>query len=159
MQPRLEDRPEQFYLAIPATTSMEQLGQVVTTHIQELQAWFAAHNIQPQGPPFVRYRAIDMPARLDIEVGIPVAVNASAPPHNRIKQDTLPQGLYGVLLHTGPLDKLVEANATLQKWAETEGMDWQLDGTTWAARTETMLTPPDVNPPQVEIAYLVRDTR
>lgn len=161
--PRLEVRHEQPYVAIAATTSIQEEAQTVTALMQDMQAWLTKRRIQTAGPPFVRYRLINMPNRLDIEVGFPLTAPVAVTTEEHLLFDVLPKGQYGVLVYTGPLDGLIEANAQLQRWAKAQGIAWQASeteaGTEWAARTETMLMVSDPadkpNESQVEIAYLV----
>jgi hypothetical protein len=67
------------------------------------------------------------------------------------------------LLHVGPYDGLVGANATLQEWAKERGIRWQMTdaGSRWAARFEQYLTDPsresDPSRLETELAYLTAD--
>ncbi len=160
-EPRIEHRPARRTLAIEATTSMQQEAKVVVSTMPRLQAWLASRRLQADGPPFVRYRRIDMPHRLDIEVGVPVATAAEG--DGEVVAGELPAGRYAVLVHTGPTHELVEANAVLQKWAQEQQVDFdvQQEGSSsiWAARLETSLTDPAAEPDprsrRTEIAYLL----
>jgi hypothetical protein len=68
-----------------------------------------------------------------------------------------------VLVHVGPVQGLVEANATLQRWAEQRGVQFEVTqegrASVWSARTETLLSDsqsePNPSRQQTEIAYLV----
>ena len=160
--PRIENRAERQYLGIPVSTSMAEEAQVIGEHLAELQAWMRNHEIEPTGGLFVRYRQIEMPHRLEIEVCLPVQ---EAPPGDgRVRGNALPEGRYAVLLHTGPFDQLVDANERLQRWAAQEGIEFQTkqrgETTEWTSRVETYLTDPqrelDPEKHQTEIAYLLR---
>ena len=157
-QPRLENRPAVPYLGIPVFTSMAEEAQVIDAHLAELQRWMHAKAIAPTGPPFVRYRQIDMPDRMEIEVCLPV--DEAPPGDGRVRGNELPEGRYAVLVHEGPLDGLVQANEELQRWARQEGIEFQThqrgEATDWTSRTETILNEPGVSPEQTEIAYLLK---
>ena len=160
-EPRIEYRPARRTLAIAAITSMAQEGEVVPSTLLRLQGWMVSRRLQADGPPFVRYRRIDMPHRLDIEVCVPVA--AAGEGDGEVVAGELPAGQYAVLVHTGPMEELVEANALLQKWAQEQQVDFDMHAegswSVWAARIETSLTDPAVEPDprsrRTEIAYLL----
>jgi effector-binding domain-containing protein len=70
----------------------------------------------------------------------------------------LPAGDYVTLLHVGPYDGLVQANAALQQWASQRHVRWAMDGETWLGRIERYLTDPSQEPDpsklETELAYL-----
>ena len=105
------------------------------------------------------YRVIDMDGDLQIEVGWPVA--AEIPPDDRVGTGTLPAGRYVVGTHVGPYDGLLEANAELQAWAESQGLTWAVHGERWDARFESYVSDPLIEPDparwQTEIVYLLSD--
>lgn len=159
--PRIEHRPARRTLTIAATTSMQQEAEVLASTLMRLQSWMASRQLRADGPPFVRYRRIDMPHRLEIEVGVPVAMGAEG--DGEVIAGELPAGRYAVLVHTGPKEELVEANALLQKWAEEQRVDFDVrpegPSSVWSARLETSLTDaaaePDPRSRRTEIAYLL----
>jgi effector-binding domain-containing protein len=63
------------------------------------------------GAPLWRYRVIDMAAKLEIDVAVPVA--GAAIGDNRIIADILPAGRYATLIYTGPYEGLMQATADL----------------------------------------------
>lgn len=161
-QPYLDYRAERPYLGIPVFTSMNEEARVIAEHLAELREWMKSRQMAAVGAPFVRYRQIDMPDRLEIDVCLPVE---SAPPGDgRVRGSALPAGQYAVLLHTGPHDALVAANEKLQRWAAQQGIRFQAhergDAIDWTSRVETYLTDArserDANKLQTEIAYLVQ---
>jgi effector-binding domain-containing protein len=101
-----------------------------------------------------------MDAELDIELAVPVA--GGAPADDRVHQAELPAGRYVVLLHVGPYDGLIDANATVQDWAEEHNIRWRRDhGSAWGGRVERYLTDPSAEPDssrwETELAYLIDD--
>lgn len=160
-EPRIEHRPCRLYVGIATTTSMQQEAEAVPAALNRLKDWMDSHAVQAEGPPFVRYRRIDMPDRLDIEVCLPVA--AAAGGGAELMAGELPAGRYAVLVHTGPVEELVDANAALQAWARRHRVGFAVEETgstsVWAARIETTLTGPgdDADPQhrKTEIAYLL----
>lgn len=160
--PRIEQRCEQPYLGIPVETSMDQLAQVIATHLEELETWMRAEGISATGAPFVRYRRIKMPELLVIEVCLPVQ---TAPPGDgRVRGNAIPEGPYAVGVHEGPVEGLVEANAQLQRWAREQGLELLTqdsgDVEGWTSRIETYLGDPqgdsDAGQSRTEIAYLLK---
>jgi effector-binding domain-containing protein len=109
--------------------------------------------------PFIRYHVIDMDAELEIEIAAPVA--AAVPGSGRVQAGELPAGRYVTLVHTGPYNGLVAANAALQDWARDQGISLECsqDGHRFRGRVEFYPTDPREEPDtakwQVEIAYLI----
>jgi effector-binding domain-containing protein len=159
-QPKIEDRPARPYVAVAETVSMQQLPAAVDRGFPEVFGWLQANRLQPAGAPFIRYVHVDMPSELSIELGVPI--DGEAPVDERVQQGLLPAGRYAVLVHIGPYDGLVGANAALQQWARARDIVWAMDdGGRWRARVENYLTDPSQEPDaskwQTELAYLIAD--
>jgi effector-binding domain-containing protein len=155
-QPQIEQRDRQPYVAIPATVKMQDLAAAIDVGYRDLFAWLAAHSLPPAGPPFIRYLTVNMDAELTLELAVPV--DGSAPADGPVRPGVLPAGDYVTLLHVGPYDGLVQANAALQQWASERDVRWAMDGETWLGRIERYLTDPSQEPDpskfQTELAYL-----
>jgi effector-binding domain-containing protein len=164
-QPRIQERAEQRYLAIPLTVTMEGgFGEEVESGFSELFGWLEEHGVAPAGAPFIRFLVIDMAGELEIELAVPVAEGVSG--DGRFRADVLPGGRYVTLLHVGPYDDLVASNAALQEWAAEQGIVWDSwdtdSGSAWRCRVERYLTDPSVVPDpsewKVEVAYLIAES-
>jgi effector-binding domain-containing protein len=159
-QPQIERRAAQPYVAIAVDVTMQALPDAVDRGFPELFQWLAAHSIEPAGPPFIRYLRIDMEGELTIELAAPLEVQPPGDEH--VTVGVLPAGRYVTLLHVGPYDGLIAANAALQHWARERDITWQMDGdSTWRGRVERYLTDPSQQPDpsswQTELAYLTTD--
>jgi effector-binding domain-containing protein len=162
-EPKLENRDVQPYAGIRSRVSMQEINTVLPPLIGEVMAWLGARASVPSGPPFFRYRVIDMTKELEIDVGVPVAISLTG--DQRIVTDIIPAGKYATLIHTGHYNQLIEANQALQDWGERIGIRWRKSegehGSVWVSRLEIYLTNPAIesNPEkwQTEIAYLVDD--
>lgn len=158
-QPQIAQRPAQSYVAIPVTTRMQDLAAALDRGFPELFAWLAEHSLVPTGPPFIRYLRVDMDGDLVVELAAPL--DDPAPVDDRVRGGVLPAGRYVMLLHTGPYDGLVQANAAVEHWASERGLGWAMDGPTWRGRLERYLTDPRQEPDasrwQTEVAYLLAD--
>ena len=160
-QPKLENRDAQPYAGIRSRLSIQEVGTVLPPLISEVMAWLRARGSVPTGPPFFRYRVIDMARELEIDVGFPILLPLMG--DQRIVIDTIPAGKYASLIHTGRFDQLIEANKVLQEWGKSNGIEWRKSegerGSVWVSRLEIYLTNPatEANPQkwQTEIAYLV----
>ncbi len=163
--PHLEERPERRYLAVAATTSMDDEPGTIARGLGVLRARLAERGLAAAGPPFVRYLEIDMPATLRIEVCAPVGPGVDG--DDAVQAGTVPAGCYAVLRHAGPPEELVEANARLQRWAELRGLafDVRRQGAVsiWGARLETPIRDPgqphEAQPRETEIAYRLASER
>jgi effector-binding domain-containing protein len=159
-QPEIVQRQALPYAAVAATVTMANLATVVGQGIPELFEWLSVHSIAPVGAPFVRYLMVEMDGEIGIEIAVPVS--GQVPGDKRIQRGDLPGGRYATLLHVGPYDELIHANAIVQRWGHAHGLQWAMnDDATWAGRIERHLTDPSQRPDpsqwQTEIAYLIDD--
>jgi effector-binding domain-containing protein len=159
---RVEERGAQPYVAIGAQVPMHDLSTVIPQSLEEVFAWLGRQGVAPAGPPFIRYLVIDMPARLEVEVGVPVA--SAVPGDGRVSAGLLPAGRYATLVYTG-IDRGIEANAALLAWGAQQGLVWDRwaaqNGDGFGARYESFLTNPDEEPDrakwQTEVAIRLAD--
>lgn len=154
---RLEERAAVAYAAVRMRLSLGELGPALAKLWPEVSAWLDERGIVPSGRPLIRYHVIDMP-EVEISVGLPV--EAGSVGDGRIEVGELPAGRYAVLVHVGPYEGLVQANADLQGWAAENGVAFDgRDGPPgWAGRVEFYLTDPMDDPDplawRTEVAYL-----
>ena len=160
--PTLEDRPEQPYAAIRTQATMQELPTVIPQLHREVFAWLGRQGVAPAGAPFIRYLVIDMAAKLDIELGVPVATAVSG--DGRVSAGVLPAGRYATLVYTGPQNG-VAANAALLDWGAERGLVWDRwvaeNGDGFGARLESYLTDPNDQPDpakwETEVAIRLAD--
>lgn len=161
-EPRIEHRPEQRYLGTRAVMPMSDFDRQIPAMTTQVAAQLAAKGLQATGKPFLRYHVIDMPQRMDVELGIPV----DDVPHvdRGVDISILPAGLYAVLAYTGAKNG-VAANKKLLDWIAAQGEaaarhDSEL-GEVFDARHETFLVDGSVEPEpekwQFEVAIKLRD--
>lgn len=161
-EPKLEDRPDQPYVAIRTRATMQQLDTAIPQGLGEVSAWLQKQGIAPAGAPFCRYLIIDMEALLELEIGWPVARPASG--DGRVQAGVLPAGRYASLIYTG-IDLGIPANRALLEWGPENGLAWDTwatqQGSAWGARCETFLTNPDEQPDrarwETEVAIRLAD--
>jgi effector-binding domain-containing protein len=145
--PTLEDRPGRPYAAIRTQATMQELPAVIPQQLGEVSAWLGRQGVAPAGAPFIRYLVIDMAAKLDVELGVPVATAVSG--DGRVSAGVLPAGRYATLVYTGLQDGIA-ANAALLDWGAEQGLVWDKwvaeNGDGFGARLESYLTDPDDEP-------------
>ena len=157
-EPKIDERAEQAYMGIRTVTPWQQLPTVIPRFIGEVFDFLGQQGIDPRGAPFVRYHAIDR-EELDIEVGVPIAQSASG--DARVQAGSLPAGRYASLIHTGPYDQLVQANAALLDWIASTGA--KIDqrptprGDAFGSRYESYLSEPAEKPERTEVAIRLAD--
>jgi len=148
-EPKLEDRAEQPFVGIRTQVTIQELGTGVIPQLHgEAYKWLEKQGQKPSGPPFLRYHVINMPGKLDIEMGWPVATLLSG--DDRISTGVLPAGRYGTLIYTGDYAGLMEANRVLVDWAKEKGIAWDrwddANGDAFRARYETYIRDPGNEP-------------
>jgi effector-binding domain-containing protein len=150
-EPAVVARPEQATVGIREEVTMATIARVAD-RIVDVAAWLGAHRVPPSGPPYLRYRGIDMAGRLDVEAGFRVATPVAG--DGEVVAGMLPAGRYVVTTHRGHPDGLAAATAALLGWAEQRGLAWDTqetpDGTVWACRLEIYRTDPRVQPDMAE---------
>ncbi len=159
-EPTIEDRAEQHYAGIRTRVPIQELPTVIPQLIGEVAAWLGKQEIAPSGAPFIRYHVIDMAARLDIEIGWPVAKAMTG--DGRVAAGVLPAGRYASLVYTG-VQNGIKANAALLDWGAKQGLkwdNWQAEaGDAFGSRYESVLTDPKEEPDsakwQTEVAIRV----
>jgi effector-binding domain-containing protein len=111
-------------------------------------ASLTARGVAIAGPPFFRYRVIDMSAELVVEAGIPVAGPVDAEQPTFVGE--LPAGRYASIAHIGHPDELMAVTARLLDWAQRRDLAWDvtptLEGEVWGARLEVLMTNPAEEP-------------
>jgi effector-binding domain-containing protein len=159
-EPTLVYRPEQSYVGIRKQVRMKELGSLLPPLTEDVFAWLDKKGLQSAGAPFWRYLIVDMERKLEIDVGIPVAERVRG--EGCILADTLPAGMYAMLLHTGHPDELEDATAQLLAWAEEKDIRWKMDGPEWQGRVEWYYSTPEIEPDmtkwETELAFLTEES-
>jgi effector-binding domain-containing protein len=152
----------QPYVAVTGHVTMQTFPELAD-RLPGVFGWLAAHGVAPAGPPFFRYRVIDMAAELVIEAGVPVAQDVT--PEADLSVDVLPAGRYVTTTYVGPPDHLVEVTAGLLRWAEDRRLVFDVSpspaGEIWGCRLEWLETNPAEQPDpskwQTRLAFRLAD--
>ncbi len=158
------DRPEVHYVAIRERVTMTTFGRIAD-RFDEVFDWVEAHSLAAAGPPFFRYRVIDMERELLVEAGVPL-FEPVAEVDGDVVPGVLPAGRYAVTTHVGHPDELVQVTADLLASGAAHGWVWDRhespDGDVWGCRLELMLTDPRVEPDmsrwETQLAFRLADT-
>ncbi|MEQ4715179.1 GyrI-like domain-containing protein [Nonomuraea sp. B19D2] len=142
--PQIIDFLDRPYLGIRKTITMTSFN-LVGDRIAGLIGWLAERGAAPAGAPFFRYDSINMAEdRLVVQAGVPVATPVAG--EGEIFADVLPAGRYVTASHHGHPDRLVGVISSVLKWAEEQGLTWDMtekDGTEhWGCRLELYRTNP-----------------
>ena len=141
------ERVEQPYVGRRESITMTEFARVAD-HLPRMAAWLAETGVPVAGPPFFRYRVVDMSADMVIEAGIPVTgrLGVAEP----MFFDTLPGGRYATVSHIGHPDELMAVTARLLDWAGDRGLPWDMEptptGEVWTSRLEVLMTDPAREP-------------
>ncbi|RYG32171.1 MAG: AraC family transcriptional regulator [Burkholderiales bacterium] len=158
-EPRIEQRPEQLYVGIGAVMPLDAFERDIPAMTERVLGWLKTRGLKPSGRPFLRYNVIDMPERLDVELGVPVEVAAEG--DGGVKAGVLPAGRYAVMTYQGAKNG-VAANKALFKWIEAQNVEAvshkSADGEVFAARYETFLNDvEDQGALETEVAMKLRE--
>ncbi|HEY2508121.1 MAG TPA: GyrI-like domain-containing protein [Streptosporangiaceae bacterium] len=160
-EPQIIERPPTPYVAITTAATMQNIGAVVPPLGGEVRDWLAARGLTPAGAPFWKYNVIDMEREMQIAAGF--AIPESVDGDERVQSAVLPGGRYAVLWHVGHPRTLIDATARLLKWADAQGLTWDVrptpDGDRWGSRLEFYHDEPgqDMNDWATELAFRLAD--
>ena len=147
-EPKIVHRDDQPYMGIRTQVAMPQLPTVIPQLLDEIHHVLETRGVAPSGAPFIRYHVINMEAKLDIEMGWPVAKALSA--EGNVSAAFLPAGEYATLLYTGDYSGLMDANRVLIEWAQQNGHAWDRwddeNGDAFGSRIEIYHTDPGDEP-------------
>lgn len=147
MEPTIIERVEQPYVGRRESITMTEFARVAD-HLPGMFGWLGERGVTPAGPPFFRYRVIDMSADLVVEAGIPLhePIEVAEPAF----VETLPGGRYATVTHVGHPDELMAVTGRLLDWAAAEGLRWDMEptpsGEVWNCRVEMLMTDPAEEP-------------
>jgi hypothetical protein len=142
----VQDRTEQPYVGLTATIAMDDFS-AVADRLPEIFRRLAERGVQPAGPPFFRYKVIDMEREMVVEAGVPVAEPLIV---DGLEADVLPPGRHVTTTFTGHPKQLMSVTADLLRWADDQGLAFDQHagplGDVWGCRLEFYETDPAVEP-------------
>jgi hypothetical protein len=152
----------QPYVAVSGHVTMQTIPELAD-RLPGIFDWLAARHLAPAGPPFFRYRVIDMATELVMEAGVPVA--QAVIPEADLSVGVLPAGRYVTTTYVGSPDDLVEVTGGLLRWAEDRRLDFDVSpseaGEVWGCRLEWLETDPAEQPDrsrwQTRLAFRLAD--
>lgn len=115
-------------LSIRETIQIADLSETMDDRLRALWNYMQQHDVQPAGPPVVRYHNFGE-TKTDFEFNIPVAAPIDGA--GRIAAGELPGGPAVTTWHIGPHHNLGEAYARMQAWLnehrrEPDGPAWEV---------------------------------
>jgi effector-binding domain-containing protein len=147
VEPSIVWRDEHPYVGRRESITMTEFARVAD-HLPTMFGWLAERGGSITGPPFFRYRVIDMSAELVVEAGIPVAGSPAVEEPTFI--GSLPAGRYATVSHIGHPDELMAVTGKLLDWAQHQGLEWDVaqtpEGEVWGCRLEILMTNPAEEP-------------
>lgn len=160
--PTVVEHPAQPYVGVRDFVTMTTFAKIAD-RFPQVYGWLAERGIEPAGPPFFRYRVIDMERALEVEAGVPVPDPVA--PTEPVFADTLPAGRYATVSHLGHPDQLIDVTRDLLAWGDEQGLVWDRQdspaGDAWNCRLEFYLTDPseepDMNKWRTDLAFRLAD--
>jgi effector-binding domain-containing protein len=145
--PEVVQQPEQPYVAVTGEVTMDTIP-AIADRLGEVFGWLASRGHEPAGPPFFRYRVIDMDRRLVMEAGAPTTTLLDGA--GEVRAGVLPAGRYVTRTHVGHPVELVQVTAELLAWAQQQGLTFDVrpspEGEVWGARLEWLESDPAEEP-------------
>ncbi|MFS0853438.1 hypothetical protein [Microbacterium sp. 179-I 3D4 NHS] len=153
--PRIERRDGAPTLGIRVVTPFRGMLGVRDSLLRELADWLEEHEVEPDGPCFLRLHTVDMARDMDIEVGVVSGADAAS---DRVHRGSMPGGEYGILAYRGGS---LQANRLLLHDIPDRGRRFDADLATgrWAGRFELLRTDSRSEPRKtawtIELAFLL----
>ncbi len=156
--PRVEERAQTPTLGIREPVPFRTMLSNRDRLLAELISWLTAHEVEPDGPFFLRLHVVDMAGMMDIEVGV---VSGAVSDDDRVRSGVMPAGSYAVLEYR---KTSMAANGMLRNWVRDEGLSLDLQdtaaGEAFAGRFEIYVTDPRSERMKtrwvVQLAFLLR---
>lgn len=113
--------PPQIVATERRHAALAELGTVMHSTLAAI-----ASSVQPpfamQGAPFaIYYNEPFKPDDIDVEMGLPIAGNATVEPSGRVQRRELPGGPVAFTTHVGPYESIGAAYAALYAWLQAQG--------------------------------------
>jgi hypothetical protein len=138
---------QQPYVGLTGHVTMDTIP-ALADRFGEVFDWLARWGVQPAGPPFFRYRVIDMDRRLVMEAGVPTGTVLDG--DGDVRPGVLPAGRYVTTTYVGHPADLVRVTGDLLAWTAAQGLAFDVspsdDGEVWGSRLEWMETDPAREP-------------
>ena len=146
-EPHIDERPAVPFVGTTTGVTTSTFAEIAD-RLPTLIGALISRGITPTGAPFFRYLDIRGDS-MTVQVGAPTPAGAELPDGAldfEVQSGTLPAGRYVCLTHLGPFDGLWGATERLLRWADGQGLSFDMarvDGVErWAARLEIYRTDP-----------------
>ncbi|MEO6703571.1 MAG: GyrI-like domain-containing protein [Jatrophihabitantaceae bacterium] len=162
-QPQVTERAEQHYVGIRGRVTMDTIP-IIADRFPELLDWLAQHQIEPAGPPMLKYNLFDGDGILEIEAAVPVTGAVDTASSDAVISGTVPAGRYASTVHLGHFEGLPAATGRLLDWTSEQQLRFEVadtpTGERWAGRLEIYHTDPRLEPDPsnwtTELAFLLK---
>jgi len=126
-----EERQPQHTLSVREQVAREEINRVLTEMLPRLNDYLQQQNVEPDGPPFVRYHSSRNVERIevDVEFGVPIARALDAADGNMVP-GRLPGGETLVIRYQGPYGESHKAYDRLEAWIEEQD-GYEAGGAPW----------------------------
>jgi len=146
--PETVDSPGGTTAGIRQWVSFDEFGPATGQSAGEVVEWLAERGSAPNGPLYIRYHVIDMPRRMEVEIGF--FIDGGPASEGRVTVSEVPAGKYVRTHYTGHYDGLMTATGLLIGWAKEAGVEWDAwdvpEGQAFTSRLELYHTDPEENP-------------
>jgi effector-binding domain-containing protein len=120
--------------------SVAEISSAIQEGLKQTYEALAGANLEPAGPPFVRYLSMMEQGAFDTEIGWPLAAEFNGA--GDVVASSLPAGSVAVVTYHGPYEGVAEAYTAIQEWCGRQGRTPA--GPPW----ESYFTDPESEPDQ-----------
>jgi effector-binding domain-containing protein len=116
----IKDLPAQRFAAVRATTSMDKIGEALSSGWGQIFGSLGAGGAVPSGPPFAIYHSMSAEGgEVEFEACVPTTADVAASAPITVRDE--PAMTVAATLHKGAYDQVGGAYEALQTWIAAEG--------------------------------------
>jgi AraC family transcriptional regulator len=116
----IKDLPAQRFAAVRVTTTMDKVGDALSSGWGKVFASLGAAGASPSGPPFAVYhRYGGETGDVELDACVPTTADIAASAAVAVRDE--PAMTVAATLHKGPYDRIGDAYEALQAWMDDQG--------------------------------------
>jgi len=115
----IKDLPAQRFAAVRTTTTIDKIGEALSSGWGQVFGALGAGGAVPSGPPFAIYHRYGEGGEIEFEACVPTTADVAAPAPITVRDE--PSMTVAATLHKGSYDRVGEAYEAVQAWIAAEG--------------------------------------